>query len=206
MLLMKTNFRRWIKFLIPVLVLGALIGTGLPVQAQTLSIDWQTVDAGGGTTTGGEFTLQSTIGQSDAGLLLYGPAGSVFPQSGDFMISGGFWGLFTEQAPVHLFHGPLGVYQQWWLDPPQVLVKWPAALGLAGWGLETKTNLLETAWRPVNGATFGVLSNAIDYFYYHSFIPLPPYVAVTHLTNGLGAVTSVTNTVPALQLFRLRQP
>jgi len=46
------------------------------------SIDWYTVDGGGGTSTGGGFVLSGTIGQPDAGPVMSG---------GTFTLTGGFW-------------------------------------------------------------------------------------------------------------------
>jgi hypothetical protein len=48
-------------------------------------IPWHTVDGGGGTSTGGAFTLSGTIGQHDAGP-------STGPMTGgSFSLTGGFW-------------------------------------------------------------------------------------------------------------------
>ena len=44
-------------------------------------LSWWTVDGGGGTSTGGGFTLDGTIGQPDAGTL----------SGGGFELRGGFW-------------------------------------------------------------------------------------------------------------------
>ncbi len=51
-----------------------------PGRAQ-LSIDWYTIDGGGGPATGGTFDLTGTIGQPDVGLVT----------GGQFEINGGFW-------------------------------------------------------------------------------------------------------------------
>ena len=51
-----------------------------PAHAQ-LSITWYTIDGGGGTSSGGGFTLSGTIGQPDAG----GMSG------GSFDLLGGYW-------------------------------------------------------------------------------------------------------------------
>jgi hypothetical protein len=54
------------------------------------SLTWSTIDSGGGTSTGGAFTLSGTIGQPDAGLMSSGP----------FSLVGGFWGVGTAiQTP-----------------------------------------------------------------------------------------------------------
>ncbi|MCC6190695.1 MAG: hypothetical protein IT318_16825 [Anaerolineales bacterium] len=44
-------------------------------------LDWWTVDSGGGTSTGGIYSLQGTIGQPEAGRAACGP----------YRIGGGFW-------------------------------------------------------------------------------------------------------------------
>ena len=49
-----------------------------------LSIGWQTIDGGGGTSTGGGYSVVGTIGQPDAG----GPM-----TNGQFSVTGGFWAL-----------------------------------------------------------------------------------------------------------------
>ena len=65
----------------------------LCAQAQ-FSIDWSTIDGGGGTSTGGVYTVSGTIGQPDAGAMSGGP----------FTLVGGFWGLVaavqTPGAPL----------------------------------------------------------------------------------------------------------
>jgi len=48
------------------------------------SIDWFTIDGGGGTSSGGVYTVSGTIGQPDAG----GPL-----TNGQFSVTGGFWVL-----------------------------------------------------------------------------------------------------------------
>lgn len=60
---------------------------------------WSTVDSGGFTvSSGGQFTLGGTIGQSDAGLLV----------GGDYTLGGGFWGGGPmESASSHDIFLPL---------------------------------------------------------------------------------------------------
>jgi len=74
---------------------GLLLLTAGPLaSAQTFSIDWFTI-GGGGTSTGGVYSLTGTIGQADA---------SPQPMTGgDLSLIGGFWPLFVAQpsgAPV----------------------------------------------------------------------------------------------------------
>ena len=57
--------------------------------AQSFSIDWHTIDGGGGTSTGGVYSVSGTIGQPDVGAM----------SGGNFSVSGGFWSLFAVQIP-----------------------------------------------------------------------------------------------------------
>ena len=60
--------------------------TLFPVLAQTFTLESFTVDGGGGTSTGGTYTLSGTIGQPDAGAL----------SGGNFTVEGGFWAVVSE--------------------------------------------------------------------------------------------------------------
>jgi hypothetical protein len=59
------------------------------------SIDWSTIDGGGGTSTGGVYSVSGTLGQPDAG----GPM-----TNGQYSVTGGFWSLIkvvqTPGAPL----------------------------------------------------------------------------------------------------------
>jgi hypothetical protein len=55
-----------------------------------LAINWSTIDGGGGTSSGGTFSLSGTIGQPDAGAAISG---------GTFTVLGGFWPEATPPAP-----------------------------------------------------------------------------------------------------------
>ena len=54
--------------------------------AQSYSLDWFTLDGGGGTSTGGVYSVSGSIGQPDAG----GPL-----TNGQYSVTGGFWALPT---------------------------------------------------------------------------------------------------------------
>jgi hypothetical protein len=56
---------------------------------QSYSLAWSTIDGGGGTSTGGVYSVSGTIGQPDAGTM----------NSGDFSVTGGFWALYAVQTP-----------------------------------------------------------------------------------------------------------
>jgi len=73
---MKTNLLKNLGCLL--LLFGATA-----INAQNYTIDWFTIDGGGGTSTGGVYTVQGTIGQPDAGILT----------GGNYSLQGGFWGL-----------------------------------------------------------------------------------------------------------------
>jgi hypothetical protein len=64
------------------------------LHAQSYSIDWHTIDGGGGTSTGGVHTVSGTIGQPDAGRM----------SGGSYTVDGGFWGVIaavpTPGAPA----------------------------------------------------------------------------------------------------------
>jgi hypothetical protein len=94
------------------------------------AIDWSTIDGGGGTSTGGVYSVSGTIGQPDAGTM----------SGGNYTLSGGFWGVI---AAVQTPGAP-------WLtilrtSTNTVVVSWP--LPAAGWVLEA-TNVLPTVAVP----------------------------------------------------------
>src|SRR5258706_10473780 len=50
---------------------------------------WNTIDGGGGTSTGGVYAVSGTIGQPDVGTM----------GGGNYTLIGGFWGAFALQTP-----------------------------------------------------------------------------------------------------------
>ena len=76
------------------LALLAFTFTTLSANAQSgggYDLSWHTIDGGGGTSTGGVFSVTGTIGQPDAG----GPM-----TNGQYSVTGGFWALPTAvQVP-----------------------------------------------------------------------------------------------------------
>jgi hypothetical protein len=76
------------SFLPPRLCAAAMIALlFVSVGFAQYAIDWHAIDGGGGTSTGGGYSLSGTIGQPDAG----GPM-----TGGQYAITGGFWALPTE--------------------------------------------------------------------------------------------------------------
>src|SRR5438445_529741 len=80
-------------------------------RAQSYSIDWFTIDGGGGTSTGGVYSVSGTIGQPDAGHM----------SGGNFSLDGGFWGII---AAVQLPGSPL--LRVVLTTSNAVVVAWPA--------------------------------------------------------------------------------
>jgi hypothetical protein len=112
------------------LQLGLLAGAFcLGAQAQ-YSLDWSTVDGGGGTSTGGVYSVSGTIGQPDAG----GPM-----TNGQYSVTGGFWALpaavQTEGAPT------LRIVSA---TPGYATVSWTP--NMAGFVLQETLSLSPTNW------------------------------------------------------------
>jgi len=96
------------------------------------SIDWFTVDGGGGTSGAGVYEISGTIGQPDAGSLI----------AGDYVIDGGLWSDI-EAAPEPGTPGLTisGVYHG------VILITWPAPS--TGYVLQVNTDLTTTNWLAV---------------------------------------------------------
>jgi hypothetical protein len=61
------------------------------LRAQSYNISWYKVAGGGGTSSGGTYSVSGTIGQPDAGPTLTG---------GSYSVTGGFWSLISAvQSP-----------------------------------------------------------------------------------------------------------
>jgi hypothetical protein len=97
--------------------------------AQAFSIDWHTIDGGGGTSTGGVFSVSGTTGQPDAGVM----SGS------GYSLAGGFWGIIsaiqTPGAPLLTIRRTL---------PDAVVVSWPSPS--TGFVLQQNQDLNTANW------------------------------------------------------------
>lgn len=111
-------------------VLGLAIA-GLGLQAQTYSIDRATIGAGGGRSVAGDYVLEGTIGQPDAGPVLRG---------GNYELQGGFWPGWIVVGPGL---APMLFIQ---LVGPEVLVSWTP--DTPGFILETTDNIVRGTWVP----------------------------------------------------------
>ena len=98
-------------------------------SAQSYSIDWHKVSGGGGTSTGGVYSVSGTIGQPDAGGAMIG---------GNFSLTGGFWSLLAGQTPG----APLLTITL--SSTNTALVSWPSPS--TGFALQQNTNLSTPNW------------------------------------------------------------
>jgi len=123
--------------------------------SQSFRIDWSTIDGGGGTSTGGIYSVSGTIGQPDAGALT----------GNGFSLTGGFWALpaaiQTEGAPT-LTIIPAGL--------GQAQISWAPDTG-TNWVLQETLSLTPTNWTDsASGPTNPVIvptSPSIRYFRLH---------------------------------------
>jgi hypothetical protein len=116
--------------LIAALVLAAF---PLVLHAQNYSLDWYSIDGGGGTSTGGVYTVTATIGQTDDGAM----------SGGEFGLVGGFWSVVavvqTEGAPL------LTIAR----NQRAMVITWPVPT--TEWRLQSTTGLLgsSTVWTDI---------------------------------------------------------
>jgi hypothetical protein len=82
----------------------------LRVMSQSYSIDWHTIDGGGGASTGAVYSVIGTAGQPDAGKM----------SGATYSIDGGFWGII---ATVQTAGAPLLSIQ---ITNSGVMLSWPA--------------------------------------------------------------------------------
>ena len=69
---------------------GSLWMCATSTHAQSYSIDWFTLDGGGGASDGGVYSVSGTLGQPDAGTM----------SGGHYSLAGGFWGASQTPPPA----------------------------------------------------------------------------------------------------------
>ena len=111
------------------IVAVAALGWPAGAMAQSYSIDWYKIAGGGGTSTGGTYSVSGTIGQPDASGAMTG---------GNYTVTGGFWALIqvvqTAGAPLlSITHVGNKAVVSW--DP-----------SVSGWTLQTNVNLATPIW------------------------------------------------------------
>lgn len=108
---------------------GCFLLGPLGASGQNYAINWHQVAGGGGTSTGGVYSVKSTIGQHDAS----GPM-----TGGAYSLTGGFWALFAIQIPgapslrIFLTHTNTAV------------ISWPSPS--TGFNLQQNASLTTTNW------------------------------------------------------------
>jgi hypothetical protein len=110
----------------------ALGFAALSAHAQSYSIDWFTVDGGGGTSAGGIYSISGTAGQPDAGQM----------SGGSYTLNGGFWAII---AAVQTSNAPL--LRIVLTRTNAVVVAWPAPS--TGFSLQQNAVLSTTNWTSV---------------------------------------------------------
>lgn len=134
-----------------------------PLFAQNYAINWYSIAGGGGTSSGGVFSISGTIGQPDAGLLT----------AANYSMVGGFWSILSYGQPP--------------VQPPvltvslagnnTVVVEWPSSTS-AAFLLQQSTDLYGQGWahapQPVtdNGITKSVtITPAVGNLFFRLFAP-----------------------------------
>jgi hypothetical protein len=106
------------------LLLSVLALASTNVTAQSYTIDWYKIAGGGGTSTGGTYSVSGTIGQPDASGAMSG---------GNYSITGGFWALIqvvqTPGAPTLYISHSGNIATIYWLN-------------VTGWNLHQNGNLV----------------------------------------------------------------
>ena len=78
---MKTLTKNRLRILIILTAVLLLTASALASSEASYQLNWYTVDGGGGDSSGGVYTLNGTIGQTDAGMI----------SGGTYTLAGGFW-------------------------------------------------------------------------------------------------------------------
>ena len=111
-------------------ILAAILAAGFSKAPAQFSIDWYTIDGGGGTSTNQSYAISGTIGQPDASAAMVG---------GSYSIAGGFWPALsviqTPDAPVLSLHRAGGNLVLSWSPSP------------AGFVLQQSTLLSTGTWQ-----------------------------------------------------------
>lgn len=105
------------------------LAVALPVTVKgQYAIDWFTIDGGGGTSTGGVYSVTGTIGQADAGTM----------SGGSYSLAGGFWNVVAVQTPG------MPQLKVSFAGPNQVIISWPSTS--TGFTLQQNSGLDTSTW------------------------------------------------------------
>jgi hypothetical protein len=138
----------FLKLAIFAMVLSTINFRSSTASAQSYSIDWYKISGGGGTSSGGSYSLSGTIGQHDASGAMTG---------GNYSLTGGFWALIsvvqTTGAPtLYVSHSGNTVTVYW--------------QNVSGWSLQQNNNLttpvgwsLNSGWTTSSGTNYLNVAN-----------------------------------------------
>jgi hypothetical protein len=124
--------RRALRRVRCLVVLAHLIFITLTLSAQQFQVPWFSIDGGGGTSSGGDYSVSGTIGQPDAG----------FSSGGNYTLEGGFWAIESIGLPeLHISYALATTVRIWWPSPS------------AGFVLQVNTSVNNPGgWANVGGA------------------------------------------------------
>lgn len=126
-----------------------IVSMALSARGQAYDLSWFTIDGGGGTSSGGTYSVTGTIGQPDAGVL----------SGGDYTIVGGFWSAVSA-ASVSPASPELSVS----VSGNNVIISWPSSA--SGFTLQQSSSLNPATWEAVqqtinnNGTTMSIIVTA----------------------------------------------
>ena len=129
----------------------------IPVRAQPYNIDAHTIAGGGGTSTGGVYSVSGTIGQPDAS----GPL-----TNGQYSVTGGFWAL---PVAVQTMNAPLLTIAP--AAPGQATISWTPAT--PGFVLQESWSVSPVSWTNSPSGTTNpiVVPATVPTKYYRLFKP-----------------------------------
>ena len=122
--------KTWRHFVVlTLLAFSTLIFQPSTASAQSYSIDWYKIAGGGGTSTGGVYSVSGTIGQHDASGAMTG---------GNYSLTGGFWALISVvQTPglpnLIITHSGNSVIVSWPNTGSYTLLKNSNLANASGW-------------------------------------------------------------------------
>ena len=131
------------------------LALALNASAQSYSINWYKIAGGGGTSSGGQYSVSGTIGQPDASPAMTG---------GNYSLTGGFWAFIsvvqTPGAPT-LYISQSG---------KTITVYWQ---NVSGWTLQQNNSItsavgwtLNTSWTTSGGTNYLNLTSPTGNLYF----------------------------------------
>ena len=124
---MNFNLQRTMKTTKQILMLFFAIL--VPAARAQLAIDWSAIAGGGGTSTGGVYSVSGAIGQPDAGAM----------SGGHYSLVGGFWSLFAAVPTPGAPRLTISL-----TTTNTVLITWPSSS--PGFALQQNADLRTTNW------------------------------------------------------------